>query len=573
MYLHLQHLADSFQIRGKKIYSRMFNGECFVSISYRQLYDAILKIAQFLQKKKNIKQKDKIVIISENRPEWIMSYLGVVYNGLIAVPLDALLTPDEILYLISDSQALTVFTSTAVFTQLKDNPKIMNQVKEWIIFDKDPSLLECKGKINFLQDIIETPLTIMKKQEVQSTDIASLIYTSGTTGHAKAVILTHKNFIHQVNNLRISAELTENDIEFSILPLHHTFEFSVEMTILGTGASITYAESIKPNRLIAAIKETQVTIMVGIPSLYKKILDSIMKNINELKFPLDIVIKTLYKTSEIFYNMTGSHKAGEKMFRFLRRKAGFDTVRFMISGAAPLSQQTAKGFAILGFNLGNGYGLTEASPVVSVNPPSGPIFNQSVGIAVPFVSWKIIDANNKGIGEICIKGDNVMQGYYNNPEATRAAFTEDNWLKTGDMGFIKTHANKEYLYITGRYKNIIVTGGGKNVYPEEIEELINTHPYILESLVLGVPQSAADPSENVCALIVLNSAYLESHQISNLQEIQTHIDQHIREINKKLHMYQTIRGYEIRTEELIKNSTRKVKRFEYKGKDFQHLLH
>lgn len=573
MYLHLQHLADSFQIRGEKIYSRMFNGERFVSISYRQLYDAILKIAQFLQKKKNIKQKDKIVIISENRPEWIMSYLGVVYNGLIAVPLDALLTPDEILNLISDSQASTVFTSTAVFTKLKDNPKIMNQVKEWIIFDKDPSLLECKGKINFLQDIIETQLTVMKKQEIQSTDIASLIYTSGTTGHAKAVILTHKNFIHQVNNLRISGELTENDIEFSILPLHHTLEFSVEMTVLGTGASITYAESIKPNRLIAAIKETQVTIMIGIPSLYKKILDGIMKNINELKFPLDIVIKTLYKTSEIFYNITGSHKVGEKMFRFLRKKAGFDTVRFMISGAAPLSEQTAKGFAVLGFNLGNGYGLTEASPVVSVNPPSGPIFNQSVGLAVPHVSWKIIDANNKGIGEICIKGDNVMQGYYNNPEATRAAFTEDNWLKTGDMGFIKTHANKEYLYITGRYKNIIVTSGGKNVYPEEIEELINTHPYILESLVLGVPQSATDPSENVCALIVLNSAYLESNQISDLKEIQTHIDQHIREINKKLHMYQMIRGYDIRTEELIKNSTRKVKRFEYKGKDFQHLLH
>lgn len=573
MYLHLQHLVDSFQIRGEKTYSRMFNGERFVSISYRQLYDAVLKIAQFLQKKKNIKQKDKIVIISENRPEWIMSYLGVVYNGLIAVPLDALLTPDEILNLISDSEASTVFTSAAIFTKLKDNPKIMNQVKEWIIFDKDSSLSKCKGKINFLQDIIETPLAAMQKQEIQPIDIASLIYTSGTTGHAKAVILTHKNFIHQVNNLRISAELTENDIEFSILPLHHTLEFSVEMTVLGTGASITYAESIKPNRLIAAIKETQVTIMVGIPALYKKILDGIMKNINELKFPLNFAINILYKTSEFFYGMTGSHKVGEKFFRFLRKKAGFDTVRFMISGAAPLSEQTSKGFAILGFNLGNGYGLTEASPVVSVNPPSGPIFNQSVGIAVPHVSWKIIDANNEGIGEICVKGDNVMQGYYNNPEATRAAFTEDNWLKTGDMGFIKTHAHKEYLYIAGRYKNIIVTSGGKNVYPEEIEELINTHPYILESLVLGVPQSANDPSESVCALIVLDSAYLESNQISNPKEIQTHMDQHIREINKKLHMYQMIRGYEIRTEELIKNSTRKVKRFEYKGKDFQHLLH
>ncbi|MGL5956490.1 MAG: AMP-binding protein, partial [Brevinema sp.] len=390
----------------------------------------------------------------------------------------------------------------------------------------------------------------------------------------KAVMLSNSNFMQQVNNLWQAARLEEQDIMLSVLPLHHTFQFSVELTMLSIGAGMTYADSIKPNRLIDAIKTTEVTIMTGIPTLYAKILEGIHRNLSTLKAPLKQIIYLLLKISELGYLLTGGHHVGKKLFAFLRKKAGLHTVKFMISGAAPLSLSTAKGYAVLGFNLSNGYGLTEASPVISVGDPIGFIDNKSVGNAIPKVSWKILDPDLDGVGEICVFGENVMQGYYNDPDATAAVMTEDGWLKTGDMGYIKSRKGKEYLYITGRYKNIIVTGGGKNVYPEEIEERLNDHPYVLESIVIGVTESDTNLSEIPCALIVLDILKMEQENIDpDSAEILESVNTHVRSVNDRLQMYQKIRSFSVQKDELHKNSTRKVKRFEYKGSNYRHLLH
>ena len=573
MYLNLQNLADSFEYRGESIYSKMYNGERYVSTTYTTFYKNICAIAHYLQLTENLNKGDKVAIMSENRPEWMMMYFGVVYNGIIAVPCDAMLSPEEVKNIIKSSGVEIMGVSLSIYEKLITDTEIISLIKKWIIFDDNSSIKDKSNTISFKEILKQTINTTFVKNELKRSDVASLIYTSGTTGTPKAIMLSNGNFMHQANNLWQSARLVEQDVILSVLPLHHTFQFSIELTIFAIGGSITYADSIKPNRLIDAIKTTEVTIMIGIPTLYAKILDGIHRNLSQLKAPVKQIIQLLLKISELSYWLTKSHKIGEKLFAFLRKKAGLNSVTYMISGAGPLSQDVAKAYAVLGFNLANGYGLTEASPVVSVGDPLGPIDNNSVGNAIGYVAWKILDPDFGGIGEICIKGESVMLGYYNDPEATAMAITNDGWLKTGDMGYIGTKNKREYLYITGRYKNIIVTGGGKNVYPEKIEELINVHPYILESIVIGVSASDSDMSETPCALIVLDLLKLEEEKIDPTSvQVKETINTHLRSVNTKLQTYQRLRGYEIRQEELQKNTTRKIKRFEYKGNKFRHLL-
>ena len=573
MFLNLQNLADSFEYRGDSIYSKMYDGERYLPTTYTTFYKNTQAIARYLQLVEKLNKGDKVAIMSENRPEWMMMYFGVVYNGVIAVPCDAMLSPEEVKTIIKSSGTEIMGVSLSIYEKLIKDKEIISLIKNWIIFDDNSSIKDKSNTISFKEILKQAVNPDFVKNELKRSEVASLIFTSGTTGTPKAVMLSHGNFMHQANNLWQSARLTEHDIILSVLPLHHTFQFSIELTIFAIGGSITYADSIKPNRLIDAVKTTEVTLMIGIPTLFGKILEGIHRNLSQLKAPVKQIVQLLLKISELSYLITGNHKTGEKLFAFLRKKAGLNTVGYMISGAGPLSQEVAKGYAVLGFNLANGYGLTEASPVVSVGDPLGPIDNKSVGNAIGYVAWKILDPDFSGIGEICVKGESVMQGYYNDPEATAMAITNDGWLKTGDMGYIGTKNGREYLYITGRYKNIIVTGGGKNVYPEKVEELINAHPYILESIVIGVSTSDSDMSETPCALIVLDLLKLEEENIDPTSvQVKEAINTHLRAANAKLQTYQKLRGYELRQEELEKNTTRKIKRFEYKGNKFRHLL-
>lgn len=573
MYLHFQHLVDSFEYRDIKTYSRMYDGERYISTTYAELYQCTRALALYLQQVYHLNKGDKIALMSENRPEWMMMYFGIVYNGIVAVPIDIMLSGAEAKNIIKNSGVEIIGVSVSAYEKLKDDPEIMTLIKEWIVFDNHKSVQHTPNTTTFFKILKYQSDIPFQKNELKRKDLASLIYTSGTTGHSKAVMLSNGNFMQQTNNLRVFVYLTEDDVILSVLPLHHTFQFSIELTVLATGGSMTYADSIKPTRLIDAIKTTKVTIMIGIPTLYAKIIDGVYRNLNTLTPPFKQIVQILLKISELGFIITRTHKVGENIFAFLRKKAGLDSITFMISGAAALPLSVSKKYAILGFNISNGYGLTEASPVVSVGDSRGFIDSRSVGNAIPKVSWKIRDVGNQGVGEICIKGENVMVGYYNDPDATAEVMTSDGWLKTGDMGYIASIRGREYLYITGRYKNIIVTGGGKNVYPEEIEELINEHPYILESLVIGVTASQNDMSEVPCALVVLDIAKLEEENIGFLSvEFKEMIDSHLRNVNDRLQSYQRIRGYEIKTDELHKNSTRKIKRFEYKGNQYRHLL-
>lgn len=570
----LRNLVDYIGIYGVKTASQMKDDKTGEYLKYS--FDDVQKNAKYLaayfEKSKGLKKGDMVVLYSENRPEWMMAYFGIIYNGLWAVPLDAKLTDLEVKNLLNDCKANIMVTSKSCYDNICEVPELMKHIKEFIIFEDDPAMKKSDKKVRSYSDVLaqgEKLFPRFKAKEVGEEDVASLIYTSGTTGSPKGVLLTHRNFTHQFTNLQHAVPMGPEDTELSVLPLHHTFEFSVELTLYFKGSAITYAESMKPNKLLANINETNVTIMIAVPLLYEKIYEGIMRQVKALPPVVKQVVFGLYYLTTGLNKVT-NNSAGKSIFKFLRKKAHLDTVKYAVSGAAPLNYKVAKGFETLGLTLLNGYGLTETSPVVSVNRLDRKIKNESVGILIEGVEAKIDHPDSLGHGEVMIYGPNVMKGYYKNNKATREVIGRDGWLYTGDIGKIDEEG---YLYITGRKKNIIVTPGGKNVYPEELEDLLNNSPYILESLVIGVHESEHSKGENIYAYIVPNYEYFDTYgNINNVKItedfIQHTIDKHIRETNSHLADYKKIRDWRLRRDEFQKTSTKKIKRYLFSGEDF-----
>ncbi|URA10196.1 AMP-dependent synthetase/ligase [Thermospira aquatica] len=567
----LQHLVNYLSIFGRKPVSRMKEGNTYRQYTYYEFVQNVRSVAAYLLRSKRLKKGDMVALYSENRPEWMMAYLGIVYNGVWAVPLDARLSDIEVKNLLLDCGAKYIFTTASLLENVLSEPEVVKQLSEIILFDRVDVPKEIQKKVRYWQDILEEGWSKEHKEHrelvVNPDDVASLIYTSGTTGKPKGVMLTHGNFAAQINALAKAVPLQDTDVLLSVLPLHHTYEFSVELTVLYKGASATYAESLKPNKMFDNIRETGVTVMIGVPLLFEKIYGGIMRQVRNLPFGVKHILMGLYHFTAGLNALTRK-KAGKVIFSFLRKKAHLDGIRFAISGAAPLNHKVAKGFEVLGLTLLNGYGLTETSPVVSVNRV-GRVNNYSVGEIIDGIEVKIDNPDSEGNGEICVRGPIVMKGYYRNPKATKEVIDKDGWLHTGDMGKLENG----YLFVTGRIKNIIVTPGGKNVYPEEIEELINESDFVLESLVLGGPESQHSKGENIYAYVVPNYEFFDTYcNLNNLELtddlVEQMIDRHMREVNAKLPDYKKIRGFRIRREEFDKTSTRKIKRFLYSGSDF-----
>ncbi len=566
----LQDYVEQIGIFGARTASQMkLSGDEYTEYSFLELQKNAKAVAAYLEKKKHLGKGAMAAILSENRPEWFMSYLGIIYNGIWAVPLDARLTDREVKNLVLDSGVRVIFLSRALYESIQDVPEVMNHISEFIVFDPTPEMLK-KRKIVSFESVLEAGYKLdLKKTTVKGEDVASLIYTSGTTGKPKGVLLTHANFSHQVNVIPICLPFDDRDTTLSLLPLHHTFEFSIELALMSKGVSVTYAESMKPNKMLANISETNVTLMVGVPLLFEKVYDGIMRKIRTMPFPVKQIIMGLYHTVA-FLNQFNDNRSGKKVFGFIRKKANLNKIRFMVSGAAPLNQKVSKGYATLGLTLLNGYGLTETAPVISCNRMDQKVKNESVGPIFPQVEVKIDRPDELGNGEILVKGPNVMKGYFNNKKATNEMIDKSGWLHTGDIG---TLDHDGYLYITGRSKNMIVTPGGKNVYPEEIEEYIDNDEGVLESLVLGVAEGDHSKGENIYAYVVPNYEYFD--QLASLkgfknteENIAAYIERHLKEVNKHLQDYKKIRGHRIRVEEFPKTSTKKIKRYLFSGADF-----
>ncbi len=536
-------------------------------ITYREIWENLINVAKGLHKLVLL-PKERVAIYSENRPEWGIAHLGISKAGGIVVPLDAHLTTNELEYLLNHSRARYIFVSGKLLENIIEIFKKIHSLKKIICFDEIPSSLKSRNVITF-DELIERgkkkKFTIFPK--VRPDDILAILYTSGTTGVSKGVMLTQKNIISDVELSAQMIKFTPKDTFLSVLPIHHSFECTAGfLTPLYRGCTITYAESLRGPNLLANIKETCVTMLLGVPLLFEKLYKGIMEKIKSQPFPLKFILNSMFGYVK-FMKLFGK-KEGKKVFKKLREKAGMGTLRLCISGGGPLDPMIAEGFETLGITLLQGYGLTETSPVVSVNTEKY-YKHASVGLPLPEIQVKIDNPDNEGVGELVVKGPIVMKGYYKNPRETKKVL-KNGWLYTGDMAYIDEDG---FIYITGRKKNVIITAGGKNVYPEEIEIKLNQSPFILESMVYGERISDRTTAEKVCAIVVPDFDAIAEHsrytgiRYDTEEKLETLIRKEIRKHCADLPPYKRVTSFRIQSEEFQKTTTRKIKRYLYKPEE------
>ena len=522
------------------------------NISYKEFKEEIDGLASSLI---SLGLKDKkIAILSQNRYEWIESYFTIVNGVGVVVPLDRSLPKDEVISLLRRSKVDAVIFDGKykdIMKEIKDTDK-ENNVKYYICIDKEESddfisydkLIE-KGK-QYVKENSDYYKQYVNA-EIDPKEMRMLLYTSGTTSMSKAVMLCHENIVTELYGLESVLKLyPEKDRYLEFLPLHHTLGTIVMIFIFATGGETAFCEGLR--HIQENIIEYKPTIFVAVPLLIENIYKKIMKQVEKkgklkkvefgrklcnflLKFGIDIRRKVF---KEIIDNLGG--------------------LRVVISGAASLDKEVAKAFNEMGIELVQGYGLTETSPVITVENDKYVKYG-SVGFPLIDVEVKIEDPDENGIGEIKTKGPIVMLGYYEMEEETKEVLTDDGWFYTGDLGYID---DEGYLFVTGRKKYVIVLKNGKNIYPEELENLINKLPYVSECIVFGYPK---DDDLVVTAKIVYNKEYVEDVMNGiTKEELEKIIWQDIKKINSTLSTFKHIKKIVVTDEPMIKTTTAKIKK-------------
>lgn len=514
---------------------------------YKDIESITVRIASLL-KNRGVNPQDKVGLLAENCPDWGIAYLSILCSGGIVVPFDPALKPAELANLLRLSKIKWLFISEKLLSQTGRTIDDMENNIETI-------------QLNNIKNLPGEETEPYLCQDIKPENPAVLIYTSGTTGDPKAVVLTHRNLIANIDGIGEAIKFYPNDVFLSLLPLFHTFEATCGFLIpLVQGLTIIYARSLKSKDIINDIKNYSVTFVVGVPLLFEKMYQSMKKKISQLPMLKRAIISISYTLCKIGWYF--GIKAGKILFKKLRIKAGLNTVRVFVCGGAPLPVAVAEWFNMIGFEFLEGYGLTECAPVVSVNYGNNIRFG-SVGPPLPNVEIKINNPSSERIGEILVRGKNNTPGYLDNREATEGLL-KNGWLYTGDLGAIENG----FLYIRGRAKNLIVSGGGKNIYPEEIEDCINSSPYILESLILG-RKKPNENHESIFAIIVPDMERLSAEGMAkspetDLDKIKTIIKSEVDKANNILSNYKRIINYEIQFDEFEKTSTKKIKRTLYK---------
>jgi long-chain acyl-CoA synthetase len=511
-----------------------------------------------------LKKGDRVVLWAENRPEWMAVWMGTVIAGGIIVPVDFLVSEKECANIINITRAKAFFYSARKqeFAESLGAQGIKVDILACASNDGSPAF------DTFGTDAASQKLPAVS--EIAENDPVSIVFTSGTTGFAKGVTLSHKGIIANTSAAIRSLRAYETDIFINVLPLHHTYPTTCSfMAPLSAGAATIIVEKLVGKVVIDDIRDAGGTFLIAVPLLYDKVMAAINQGYQKLPGILKAVLNCLRKIA-LAKAKKGNYQFGQKVFRFIRKKADLDSIRIMVAGGGPLSPATADFFDSFGFNIVHGYGMSENSPLISVSTPWHKN-NVSVGLPVKYTDVKILDKNEDGIGEITVKSPSLMLGYYENPEATAEVFTEDGWLKTGDLGYID---DQGFVYISGRKKNLIVSSGGKNIYPEEIEAHFDGSRVIGQILIIG-RKEAEYGGEQIFAVVVPNFETLEqdypgkgfAEQRPELTDDFLHglIKQEVEQVNRTLVGYKKISDFVMRREELEMNAQKKIKRFLYKN--------
>ena len=497
---------------------------------------------------------ERIAVISENRYEWGLAYLAIATGTGTVVPLDRALPGNEIESLILRSEAKAIFYSNKYDDVMNEIKQKGNTKIEYFI---SMDLEESKDGVYSQRELLEKGKKLLEngdrrflEAKINNEEMGIMLFTSGTTSMSKAVMLSHKNIVTNMMDIGKVFDMSENDTLLSFLPLHHVFECTVGfLFIISIGASIAFCDGVK--YMVDNLKEYEITAMISVPAVYDIMYRKLLKGI-EKKGKLETVKKGI-KVSQSLLKLKIDIR--RKLFAEIYSNFG-GKLRILVAGGAALDPETEKGFNELGFDMVQGYGLTETAPVVAASSPK---YRRqgSIGKKFPSVEVKVDNPNEEGIGELLVKAPNVMIGYYNNPEATKEAIDPDGWFHTGDLAKIDKDG---YIFITGRKKNVIVLQNGKNIYPEEIETLINKVEGIKESMIYGMPD---DGDLKISAKIVYDRDIMkEIHGKQSESEVEEFINEEIKKINKTMPPYKYIRSVIITEEELIKTTTLKIKRHE-----------
>ena len=513
--------------------------------TYADLHELATRAAGFFAAG-GVKPGDRVMLLSHNAPEWGMTYFGVLKAGATCVPVDPESTTGEVVNFARASGAAGLVISDEM--REKHYGLAERLQEEGLAATR---LWGFEEVFALPPEKLEEERTSLLPARVQANSVASLIFTSGTTGAPKGVMLSHKNFTSMVSMLASIFDMGTSDGVLSVLPLHHTFEFSTGfLTPLSRGAQITYLPELSSEELTRAIKNGHVTGMVGVPALWELLHRRIKNRFNERAAWIGDAAGALIRANSWLRNNT-PFNLGQFVFRPIHQGLG-GCIRYLISGGSALSEHVARDFHGLGFTILEGYGLTEASPVLTVTRPQNRLTAGSVGRPLPGVEIRIDAPDAAGIGEVVARGPNVMLGYYNDEAATRAVL-QNRWLYTGDLGRLDEEG---HLYLVGRSKDIIVDTNGKNVYPDEIEELYSDSPYVKELSVAGLPDGIG---EKVACLVVPDY----DHDIAlSREEVRRKVEEHFKDVSSAVPFFKRVKVLHFTDDELPRTATRKVKRRE-----------
>lgn len=510
--------------------------------TYAQAGELTDRIARFLYSK-GVRKGDRVAVTGKNSPEWAVAYVGIITCGAIVVPVDYALTDEEIEHLVDYVDIKGIFVDGERFDRIGKNNKYGFKIS------LEPKDHEQDFILN-IPDVGPQPYELPNYK-----DLCAFLFTSGTTGTPKAVMLSHENLVGDLFYSQGVMNISEEDIFYALLPIHHAYTMlAVFLESLSSGCNVVFGKRLSMTQITKDLRVSKANMFLAVPLLYNKILTGIENAVKEKGKVAYFFFNWLAHFSGRFKKVTGINP-GKHLFRFVLKKISFENMRLCISGGGPLPASTFKKLNDFGLDFVQGYGLTETSPICTLNA-NYDYEEASIGKAIPNIEIAFGEKDSDGNGEILVRGINVMKGYYKNPEATAEIIDKDGWLHTGDIGYMD---DRGFVYLTGRAKNIIVTEGGKNVFPEEIEDHFQLYYDVEQICVLGFLPDKATKGESVCALIYPSTECQRKYP--EKEAMNAHIGEIIDEVNKELLPYKRIRKSIIVDKPMETTSTKKIKRF------------
>lgn len=522
----------------------------YENISYKRLLEEVNYLGTKLF---DLGCKNKrIAIVGRNRYEWVLAHLANLLGGIVSVPLDKELQVDELENCLERSKADVVVFDEKYIENIEEIKRRGNtNLQEYICMTKKESYLDIPNLIEEGKKLVTSGNKEYINSQIDSYKMSILLFTSGTTSKSKAVMLSQKNIASNVYAMQLVERFYETDVNLAFLPFHHIFGSTAMIVMLAYGITTAFPDGL---RYVAQnLKEYKVSVFVGVPLLVEAIYKKVEQGIEKQGKTKLVKVAKLISNFLLKFGID----IRKKLFKAIIDELG-GHMRFVISGGAPLDKRVAKGFNELGINLVQGYGLTETSPVIAAENDRKVRYG-SIGVPMDNVEVEFENKDESGIGELKVKGPNVMLGYYENPEATKEVL-KDGWFYTGDLGYKDKDG---YIFITGRKKDMIVLKNGKKVFPEELEILINRLDEVEECMVFGMPDNKEKNDVKLSVKIVYDKEYVkQAYPNIQKEELEKIIWNKIKEINKTFPPYKYIKNMILTDKELIKTTTKKIKRNE-----------